>query len=139
MTNKFFEVRAKCGHVGKNYYYEGVFYIKAENAKEAAAKGRVMPRVKHDHKDAILSVAQLSREEFKARWVARSNIPYYQCRNRQEQQNTCFGIYDHLVGEPRSFQYQPTLQVDRKCHIATLHRMERKLNKNRNYYESIGN
>lgn len=51
---KYFEVVAKCGHVGRDYYYEGHFFVQAQNAKIAACKVKSQPRVKRDHEDAIL-------------------------------------------------------------------------------------
>jgi len=41
---KFFEVKAKCGHVGRNKYFEGSFYEIAENAADAAriVRARIM-------------------------------------------------------------------------------------------------
>jgi hypothetical protein len=138
MATNFFKVKAKCGHVGKTYYFEGIFHIKAENAKEAAAKGRQMPRVKHDHKDAILSVTQLSYEEFKAGCAKRDNTPYYHCTNKQEQsevyENIAYGIFE----ESEFLQDQSAEDFDRKERLAILRRMERKTNKYRSYYELIG-
>ena len=49
-----YEVCAKCGHVGRYNYVDKIFAVKASSGKEAAAKVRNFPRVKHDHKDAIL-------------------------------------------------------------------------------------
>jgi hypothetical protein len=138
MRNNFFEVKAKCGHVGRGCYYEGVFYIRAENAKEAAAKGRLMPRVKHDHKDAILSVTGLTYAEFKARQAEKSNVPYYQCRNRQDQQGILDVIHYSIIDEPGFLRELPAENLDRKVRLAALHRMERKTNKYHNYYGSIG-
>jgi hypothetical protein len=138
MAINFFEVKAKCGHVGRGNYYEGIFHIKAENAKEAAAKGRLMPRVKHDHKDAILSVTQLTYEEFKAGCVERDNIPYYQCSNKQEQSEIYEAIAYGIVEDPAFLQERPAEDYDRKERLSVLRRMERKTNKYRNYYEPIG-
>lgn len=86
MQKNYYKVVAKCGHVGKRYYFEGEFYVIAENGREAAAKARYFPRVKHDHKDAILSVTPISYEEFiKGRLSGHKN-PYYSCLCKQEQE-----------------------------------------------------
>lgn len=37
---RYYEVVAKCGHVGKRYYYRGVFYVNAETGAEAASAVR---------------------------------------------------------------------------------------------------
>ncbi len=60
----FFEVRAKCGHVGRNHYILKNFYIKAETAKMAAKLIRYAPRVKHDQKDAIIYVKEIDYEDY---------------------------------------------------------------------------
>lgn len=81
----FFEVVAKCGHVGKRYYYRGEFYVTAENGKEAAAIVRQMPRVKHDHKYAILSVTKITAMEFRQGCIKYACEAYFNCTNQQEQ------------------------------------------------------
>ena len=60
----FFEVKAKCGHVGKNKYIVKNFYNKTDNAKKAAFIIRNTPRVKHNHKDAIRQVREITYEEY---------------------------------------------------------------------------
>ena len=50
---KMYEVCAKCGHVGRDFYTEKIFAVKAKNAKEAAQFARFIPRVKHHHPDAM--------------------------------------------------------------------------------------
>ena len=76
---RYFEVTVKFGHVGKNKYYKGNIYLKAENGKEAASRARACPRVKHDHKDAILSVTELDYETFQKLWEQNENISYFSC------------------------------------------------------------
>ena len=61
---KYFMVTVKCGHVGKNKYYKGTLFLKAENGRAAAKQARECPRVKHDHKDAILNVCQISKDDY---------------------------------------------------------------------------
>ena len=57
----YYKVDAKCGHVRRGHYIVKAFYIKADNGKEAAAKVRMLPRVKHDWKDAINEVKKISQ------------------------------------------------------------------------------
>ncbi|MCL2191811.1 MAG: hypothetical protein FWB78_00255 [Treponema sp.] len=90
-----FMVTAKCGHVGKGQYYKGVFFVCAENGKQAAAIVRKIPRVKHDHKDAILGVDKVSYavyKEGKAAWQANQ---YFSCRSKQEQEL----FFDEIAGD----------------------------------------
>jgi hypothetical protein len=81
----YFEVTAKCGHVGRDSFYKGLFYVQAENGSEAALKVRYLPRVKHDHKDAILSVSKISFDEFKVGQAAHKENPFFSCSSVQEQ------------------------------------------------------
>lgn len=60
----YYHVEAKMGHVGKGRYFKGNLYIWAENGREAATKARNCPRVKHDRKDAIISVRAISEDEY---------------------------------------------------------------------------
>lgn len=82
---KYFKVTAKCGHVGRGYYYPGEFYVMAETAKEAASKVRCFPRVKHDHKDAILSVEEITKQESIYGMARKRHTAYYNCHNIQQQ------------------------------------------------------
>lgn len=85
MANKFYAVTAKCGHVGRHQYYEGTFYERAFDAKDAAAIVRNRPRVKHDHKDAILWIEEISYEAFKAGQEEFKNNPYHSCESKWQQ------------------------------------------------------
>ena len=93
MATKFFAVTAKCGHVGRHKYYEGTFYERAFDAKAAAAIVRNRPRVKHDHKEAILSIAEISYDEFKAGQEEFDNNPYHKCESKWQQQL----VWDKIV------------------------------------------
>lgn len=96
--NKYYSVTAKCGHVGKRYFIPIEFAIRAESAKEAARIARDMPRVKHNHKDAIQSVREISREEYIALRQRNDSDPYLNCKSIQEQRLN-ESIYDRLVEE----------------------------------------
>ncbi|MCD8205344.1 MAG: hypothetical protein LUD29_01845 [Clostridia bacterium] len=83
---KYFVVVAKCGHVGRNRYFRGEFYITAADGKEAARIARGKPRVKHDHDDAILSVEEITLEDFVVGEAVRDMCPYWTCSSRWEQE-----------------------------------------------------
>ena len=102
---KFYEVIAKCGHVGRGNYVEGVFYVRAFSGSDAATQVRMMPRVKHDHKDAIISVREISRKDFDFGQRQKNQNPYYSCANVQEQR-ACFGSIEGLIKK------EPTDEVD---------------------------
>lgn len=97
---KFYKVVAKCGHVGRHYYYEGVFYTIAENGSDAARIVRRAGRVKHDHKDAILSVEVITEEEFRAGEREVRKNPYFNCQNKQEQDLILAEIAGKIKPEP---------------------------------------
>ena len=99
---RYYEVTAKCGHVGRGYYIPIGFAVRAETASEAAAATRTMPRVKHDHKDAILSVREVDVFEYDDLQEVNRYDPYLQCRSRREQMMEYDAIYNRLVEERRS-------------------------------------
>lgn len=80
-----FEVCAKCGHVGRNYYVEKTFAVRAENAKKAAEAVRWFPRVKHHHKDAIRYVTEIDSDRFDEILKVNQEDQYFVCQNVQEQ------------------------------------------------------
>ena len=96
---KYFMVTAKCGHVGKNNYYKGTLFFKAENGKEAARLARECPRVKHDRKEAILSVTEINSIIFEAGRELNHKIHYYTCETVQEQRLYMSEISDNIFVE----------------------------------------
>ena len=99
---RYYEVTAKCGHVGKGYYIPIGFAVRAETASEAAMVTRTMPRVKHDHKDAILSVREGDIFEYDHLRQGNRCDPYLQCRSRREQMMEYDAICNRLVEERRN-------------------------------------
>ena len=102
---RFYKVEAKCGHVGKNWYFPAAFYITAENGREAAKVARVMPRVKHDHKDAILSVSEIDVDSYVRGKETTLDNPYWFCKNIQEQRIQCRNLEENLVAEVEKTHY----------------------------------
>ena len=98
---KYFMVIAKCGHVGKKNYIPVKFAVVAESGKEAAKKVRQFPRVKHDHKDAILDVRCITLEEFLEIREMNENDPYLKCHSKQEQ-NLIANISERMVADLHS-------------------------------------
>ena len=64
ITMNYYKVVAKCGHVRRGHYIIKDFFVTSEDGKEAAHKVRFLPRVKHDWKNAILSVELITKVEF---------------------------------------------------------------------------
>ena len=86
MNTKYFKVQAKCGHVGRNHYILKWFYVKALTGEEAAKVVRDKPRVKHDHKDAIRDLIEISFEDYLIGLKINSEDMYFKCNNKQEQE-----------------------------------------------------
>ena len=129
---RYYEVTAKCGHVGRGYYIPIGFAVRAETASEAATVTRTMPRVKHDHKDAILSVREVDVFEYDDLQEVNRYDPYLQCRSRREQMMECDAIYNRLVEERRnSVWYEKELSekavYDGKKRIRNVRRYAREL------------
>ena len=95
---KYYSVTCKCGHVGgKKCYIPITFVVIAESKKDAANKARWFPRCKHHHKDCILSVQELTFEEFEKLKMYNSNDPYLICKNIQQQR--IYDLTDRIVYE----------------------------------------
>lgn len=103
---KYFKVKAKCGHVGKNHYILKSLYIKAENAKEAAKIARTTPRVKHHHRDAIREVKKISLEEYSLGIRANAIDPYFNVHNSTEQRKSNAVKAVEIMDEPIEIQYK---------------------------------
>lgn len=88
MDNKafnYYAVIAKCGHIGKKQYIPIKFAVIADNGKQAAKKVRNFPRVKHNHKNAILSVTKINFDEFIQINKKNDEDLYLKCHSKQEQ------------------------------------------------------
>lgn len=81
----FYSVLTKCGHVSKKYYIPIAFPVCALNKKQAASIARKIPRVKHDHKDAIIKVEKISYCKYLILQYSNNNDPYLKCKNKQDQ------------------------------------------------------
>lgn len=72
----YYKVVAKCGHVGRGKYIPIPFYVKANSASEAANFVKGLPRVKA-MRDNIISVEEITRDEYKAGREENRNNPYF--------------------------------------------------------------
>lgn len=100
MKSKFFRVTCKCGHVGRQFFVRVDFPVNADSGKEAAEIARFIPRVKHDHKDAILNCVEIDYEEYVILQKINDNDPYLKCKNPQEQAHI-YGFAERLETEPK--------------------------------------
>lgn len=124
----FYEVTAKCGHVGKSQYFKGVFYVRAESGSEAAAIVRLKPRVKHDQKDAIISVIKIGYADFKNGQEKYRSNPYHHCKNVQEQRLFFEVIENNIMPENRDDVVRRN-QDDRRAKLVAMNKQIRKMNK----------
>ena len=85
----FYIVDAVCGHVGVGNYVIKSFCVEAKNAKDAAAKGRRIPRVKHHYKYAIQNVREVTFEKFLVQKLKNAFDPFFQVSNSTEQRMYC--------------------------------------------------
>ena len=100
MENKYFKVTCKCGHVGVKHYIRISFPVIAATGKGAAEIARYIPRVKHDHKDAILECKEITIEEFQELQEINKHDPYLCCECKQDQE-MIEDFSDRLELEPR--------------------------------------
>ena len=96
---KYYEIKAKCGHVGKNNYYVGTLYLYGENGRDAAASARRHSRVKHDHKDAILSVKEISYDAYLKGKADSKKSVYWTSTCIQQQRMNCPELVNQVLQE----------------------------------------
>lgn len=89
---RYYLVKAKFGHVSQNGYIIKTVPTAANSGKEAAYHVRHMPRVKHHDKYAILSVVEITKEEYDAQLAFYREDPYFKATNKQEQNSTCSDV-----------------------------------------------
>lgn len=93
----YFLVTVRCGHVGRNKFIPVTFPVFAASGKEAASIGRNMPRAKHHAKDCVISVENVTADQFYEIQKANDSDPYLKCTNRQEQQLYLDDIYPRVT------------------------------------------
>jgi len=82
---KYYEVSAKCGHVGRNNYIIKKFYVKAETGEDAAEIVINKPRVKHHRKDVIIDTKKITEDEYIQGIKEMKEDMYFQVHCKQEQ------------------------------------------------------
>lgn len=96
----FYEVKVKCGHVGKGKYIPKTLYIAAESGKLAASIARQTPRVKHHKKDAILNVKEITFEIFNSGKCANREDSYFSVHSSSAQRAINAVNEEDIVKEP---------------------------------------
>ena len=95
----YYLVLCKCGHVSRDFYMPIEFCVRATDGKEAAKIARTIPRVKRNHKDAILRVMKVSKEVYDFQNEINDNDPYLLCKSKHEQKQIFELIKERLVRE----------------------------------------
>ncbi len=93
----YYLIFCKGGHVSKRYYMPICFPIEAENGREAAALARKYPRVKRDHKDAILYCVKTDYDGYLAQIEINKADPYLRCKSKHQQKEIMDLISPRLV------------------------------------------
>ncbi len=101
---KYYRVLVKKAHCGRNKYILDTIPVTATSASEASRIARDCPRVKHDHKDAIRCVTEISFAQYTQELIAYKNNPYNQCKSIQEQRRLCPDLYEELIEEEEQFK-----------------------------------
>lgn len=112
-TEKYYCVICKCGHVGRSHYIPIAFAIRAVTKKEAAENARQFPRVKHQHKDAVLNVEEITPEEYETLLEANGTDPYLKCKNKQEQRRIP-NLSSRMCADPHFISRRQTI-VEKKA------------------------
>ncbi len=101
MTNvtRYYAVETKCGHVRRSNFIRITYAVKACSKSEAASIARFIPRVKHDKKDAIFSVKEVSYEEYIEINKNNNKDPYLSVHSRQDQNYYCSDLVDRIEQE----------------------------------------
>ena len=132
---KYYSVTTKCGHVGRENYIPITYAVKANSAKEASNIARHYPRVKHNHKDAILSCFEIDENEYLSILETNNKDPYLKCKSKREQKQTC-DLVNRLVLDPNFVNFVNKRDENK---LQTIHFKQRKLKeKNKfNWYEEL--
>ena len=84
-NRRYYKVDTLIGHVGGNNFSIQPLAIAARNKKEASELARRTPRVKHDNKQVIKGIEEITREEFNRLYFTTSMNPFFVCKNAHEQ------------------------------------------------------
>lgn len=97
----YFMVIAKCGHVGRNNYILKTFYLEASNKKEAAKIIKETPRVKHNQKDVIKDVFEITSFQYSLGLQDLKHDSYFHVSNKQDQNRLCPNINECVLKEEK--------------------------------------
>lgn len=93
MEDNLYIAVCMCGHVGRSFFIVKSFPIQTDNAKHAAEIARTLPRVKSNHKYAVLSVTKVDQVDFEEALKAQDEDPYQNCHCVQDQRRYADSVY----------------------------------------------
>ncbi len=91
-----------------------MFYVCAVNGREAASIVRKKGRVKHDHKDAIREVKQISFEEYLNGLEQNANDPFMNVHNSSDQRLLCHFDENEILREPEQESFKKKTHAKRR-------------------------
>lgn len=118
----YWAVTAKCGHVGGiSKYIPITFYIQAKTKKEASDRVIDIPRVKHNNKQVILGIENISYDDYMNGVLNNSNDPYLKCQNVQEQKYYFEEIYTRVLDEDDKWCMDRSAYLHKRKNIEKTH------------------
>lgn len=81
---RYYKVYAKCGHVGRGYYVEKCFAVKAVTASDAAVKVLKLPKVKKQLKNAITKIEEVDFETYRILMIENQSDIYLTAHTKSE-------------------------------------------------------
>lgn len=99
-TVNYYVATLKGGHVGQKYYIEFTKAIKAYSKKEAADKCKKLPRAKKGQADMIISIDEISYDEYVELMKEENENPYFLCKNIQQQRSKMSEIKYEIKLDP---------------------------------------
>lgn len=103
---KYFRVEAKCGHVGRNKFILKTFFLKSENKKSAVQTVINYPRVKHNHKDVIREVENISEVMYIEGVIKTKKDMYFKVTNSTDQKRYCLFEENEIKDETIKSKYK---------------------------------
>lgn len=85
--NRYYEVCAKCGHVGNGKYCLKKFYTIAPSMHKARENVLNAPRIKKQLSNPIEYVCQITKEEYEKGRFEMDTDPYFNCKSEEDQIN----------------------------------------------------
>lgn len=115
----YWAVTAKCGHVGGlSKYIPITFYVLAASKKAASDYVIALPRVKHHNKGVILSIENISFDEYVDGIVKNNSDVYLKCSNIQEQKLYLADLSDRIIDEDDEWCLNRRDRVYKRTHCS---------------------